>query len=126
MMLFASFALLALALGTVGVYSVVAHSVVQRFREIGVRRALGASKHDVLKMVLKEGLGLAAVGVAIGLLSALVTSRVMSSLLYVIKPYDWVTFLAVLVLMVCVALVACYIPARRATKVDPMVALRYE
>jgi predicted permease len=124
--LFLSFAALALALGTVGVYSVISYSVVERFHEIGVRLTLGALKRDVLKMVLKEGMGLAVIGLVLGLVAALGASRVMSGLLYGVTPRYPVTFLAVSMLMLVVALGACYIPARRATIVDPMVALRYE
>jgi putative ABC transport system permease protein len=124
--LFLTFALLALALGSVGVYSVVSRSVIERFHEIGVRLALGAGKRDVFNRVLKDGMSLAVAGVALGLLSSLATARLLATLLYVVKPYDAPTFLAVSLLMVTVVLVACCIPARRATKVDPMVALRYE
>jgi predicted permease len=124
--LFLSFAMLALALGTVGVYSVISHSVVDRFHEIGVRMALGALKRDVLTMVVKEGMRLTVLGVAIGLVTALAANRVISSLLYDVKSDDPLTFLAVSVLIPGVALVACCVPARSATKVDPMVALRHE
>ena len=124
--LFLSFAMLALALGTVGVYSVISYSVADRFHEIGVRMTLGALKRDVLTMIVKEGMRLTVLGVAIGLVSALAASRVISSLLYDVKSDDPLTFLAVSVLIPGVALVACCVPARSATKVDPMVALRHE
>jgi putative ABC transport system permease protein len=118
--LFLSFALLALALGIVGVYSVISYSVAERFHEIGVRFALGALRRDVLTMVLKEGLLLTLLGVVIGLASALAADRVMSSLLYGVQSRDPLTLLAASVLLPGVALVACYIPARRASRVDPM------
>jgi ABC-type antimicrobial peptide transport system permease subunit len=124
--MFLSFAALALALGTVGVYSVISYSVVERFHEIGVRLALGALKRHVLKMVLKEGMGLAVVGLVLGVVATLAASRVMAGLLYGVTPRDPATFLAVSILLMGTALAACYIPARRATTVDPMVALRYE
>jgi predicted permease len=124
--LFLSFAVLALSLGTVGVYSVISYSVVERFHEIGVRVALGALKRNILKMILQEGMGLAVAGVVLGMIGALAASRVISSLLYGVKSHDLLTFLGVSVLIPSIALAACYVPARRATKVDPMVALRYE
>jgi predicted permease len=124
--LFLSFAMLALALGTIGVYSVVSYSVVERIHEIGVRMALGALKRDVLTMVLKEGMRLTVLGVAIGLMTALTAGQVISTLLYGVKSHDPLTLLAVSAVIPGVAFLACYVPARRATKFDPMVALRYE
>jgi putative ABC transport system permease protein len=124
--LFLSFALLALTLGTVGVYSVISYSVIERFHEIGVRVALGALKEDVLKLVLKEGMGLAVIGLALGLVTALAARRILSSLLYGVTPRDPVAFLTVSILVLGIALAACYITAHRATTVDPIVALRNE
>jgi len=117
---------LALLFAVIGIYGVLSYLVAQRTHEIGIRIALGARKQDVLRMVLREGMRLALVGLAIGLAGALVLSRWLSSLLYAVKPTDPFTFLAVSLGLLCVALIACYVPTRSATRVDPMVALRTE
>jgi predicted permease len=126
MLLLAAFAGLALLLAVVGIYSVMSYSVSRRTHEIGIRVALGARRSDVLMLVVRQGLELALIGSAIGIAGALLLSRLMSSQLYSVSPTDPVTFVAVSVLLTVVALAACYIPARRALQVDPMVALRYE
>jgi putative ABC transport system permease protein len=124
--IFGFLGLLALILTAIGVYGVVAYSVAQRTRELGIRMALGAQKRDVLKLILAKGLVLVAWGSAIGLLACYWLSRLISSQLYGVSSYDPATLVSVAVLLAGVALFASYIPARRATKVDPLVALRYE
>ena len=121
-----AFGVVAILLSAVGLYSVMAYVVSQRTREVGIRMALGANRADVMKLITKQGMRLAAVGVGIGLLLALALAQVLSSLLIGVSGYDVTTFLLVPTLLAAVALLACYLPARRATKVDPLVALRYE
>ena len=126
MILFGVFAGLALLLSSVGIYGVISYLVGQRTREIGIRMALGARRMDVLRLVLGHGVKMALIGVAIGLVASLGLAQLMTKMLYGVSPADPLTFLGVGVILTIVALAACYIPARRAMRVDPMVALRYE
>jgi ABC-type antimicrobial peptide transport system permease subunit len=117
---------MALALGIIGIYGVMSYSVSQRRREFGIRLALGAQRGDVLQMILKQGMALALVGVGIGVGAAFGLTRLMSNLLFGVTAYDPLTFAGVSVVLVLIALLACYIPGRRALLVDPVIALRYE
>jgi len=121
-----AFALTALLLAVAGVYGIVAYGVRQRVHEIGVRMALGARSGDVLGLILRQGLQTMFVGVATGVAGSFATARMIQSLLFDIKPIDPLTFVTVPALLIAVAALACYMPARRATKVDPIAALRTE
>jgi putative ABC transport system permease protein len=125
-LLFGIFSGIALVLATAGIYGVMAYFVTQRTREIGVRIALGAQWRDVLKLILRSGMFLVTIGLTIGLAGALVLTRLMTTLLFEVSPTDPITFGAVALCVIAATLLACYIPARRAIKVDPLIALRYE
>jgi ABC-type antimicrobial peptide transport system permease subunit len=124
--LLSGFSSFALILASLGIYAVISYSVSQRTQEFGIRMALGAAPRDLLRLVLGKGMILAAAGAAAGLVGALGLTRMMSSMLYNVPPSDFATFVTVGLVLASVALAANYVPARRATKVDPVVALRYE
>jgi putative ABC transport system permease protein len=120
------FALTALLLAGLGIYGVISYIVRERTQEIGIRMALGAQRANIMQMVLRQGLRLAIAGAAVGLVCALIVSHLMAGLLYGVRPTDPLTFAGVALLLVGVAMLACYVPARRAIRVDPLIALRYE
>ena len=125
-MLLGLFAALALLLAAVGIYGITSYAVAERRQEIGIRMSLGAQTRDILKLVVGQGIKLALVGLLIGLVASIALTRLMKKLLFNVNTTDPLTFIVVAALLVAVALVACYIPARRAASVDPLVALRYD
>ncbi|HZS04398.1 MAG TPA: FtsX-like permease family protein, partial [Blastocatellia bacterium] len=120
------FAILALAIAGLGLYGTMAYTVARRTGEIGIRMALGAQRGDVLRLILREGVALVAVGLALGLVASLAATSLIERFLYGVRATDPLTYALIALVLAAVALLACYLPARRATKVDPMVALRYE
>jgi putative ABC transport system permease protein len=126
LILFEAFGIVALALAAVGIYGVLSGSITDRTREIGVRAALGASRGNILALVLRQGMRLSGLGIVIGLFGAGVASQALMSLLFGVSRLDMITYLSVIALLVVVSGIACWVPARRAATVDPMVALRYE
>ena len=125
MLVLTVFSSLALGLALVGIYGVLSYAVSQRTHELGIRIALGAPEREILSSILKYGLSLTLIGVGLGLAASFALTRVMSTLLFGVSPTDPVTFVGATLLLILVSLVGCYIPARRATKVDPLVALRH-
>jgi ABC-type antimicrobial peptide transport system permease subunit len=126
MILLGTFAVLALVLASVGIYGVIAYVVGQRTQEIGIRMALGAQRNDVLRLILWQGTRLALLGIFIGIVGALALTRLMTKLLYGVSATDPLTFAGLALILAAVAIAACCLPARKAMRVDPMVALRYE
>jgi len=126
MLLLSIFAGLALLLAAIGIYGLMSYTVEQRTQEIGIRMALGAGRGDMLKLIVRQGMLLAGIGVAIGLASAFGLARVLASLLFGVKTTDPATYGAVALVLISVAFLATVLPARRATKIDPLIALRYE
>jgi putative ABC transport system permease protein len=126
MLLLAVFAAVALALAAIGIYGIIAYAVTERTHEIGVRLALGAQRRDVVSMIVGQGMAMTAAGTAVGIVAALMTARLMTGLLFGVSAIDPLTFVVIPLLVAAVALVACWLPARRATTVDPLVALRTE
>ena len=126
LLLMSIFAGLAFVLAIVGIYGVMSYAVTQRTHEIGIRMAIGAQPRDVFRMILGQGMFLAIIGMVAGLAGAFALTRLMATMLFTIKPTDPLTFGSVAILLIAVALIACYIPGRRATKVDPVNSLRYE